>query len=135
MNTLDDNFAESTETFEAELSNPSGTVVLGDQSQATVEILDNEGKFGIMLLASLLAVFFLSLHVYCFCVFFSNHAVVIMVPDVIANEDDPDRMYCLERTSSLDEDILILVEFVGASGRWFFSNESIMKHIHPPIHS
>jgi len=42
--TSNDIISEQTEVFRAELSNPSGGVVLGGQRQATVNILDNDGN-------------------------------------------------------------------------------------------
>ena len=43
VGTLDDSVAELTERFEAALSNPSMGMVLGGQSRANVDILDDEG--------------------------------------------------------------------------------------------
>ena len=44
VTTTNDIISELTETFFAQLSNPSAGVVLGGQSRASVDILDNDGN-------------------------------------------------------------------------------------------
>jgi hypothetical protein len=43
--------------------------------------------------------------------------VAFILDEVEADEDDPNMMYCVERVFPSDQDIVLLVEFVGASGK------------------
>ena len=43
VSTIDDNIAELQESFEAILSDPTGGLMIGAQSIATINIMDNEG--------------------------------------------------------------------------------------------